>query len=342
MDLPVFWFGVTVLAWVLFFVLEGFDFGVALLLPVLGRDDAERRAVLRTIGPFWDGNEVWLLVAGGATFAAFPEWYASLFSGFYLALALILLGLILRTVSIEYRFKVSTAQGRAWCDRGVTVGSLLPSVLLGVALSDWVRGVRMDETFHVTDSFWQLVTPYALLGGLATLLLFSFHGAVFLAMRTTGDLRERSLALARRLGPAFVVVAAGWLAWSLALRPSLTAVLLAVVAALAAVAAVLLSRAGREGWAFAGTALTSAALPFFVFACMYPDVLPGRGTRGLSLDDAASSPYTMKVMTVVALAVVPVVLAYQSWTWWVFRQRVVVPVGALPAQRGPQQADSRV
>ena len=325
--LPEFWFGTIAVLWAGYVLLEGFDFGVALLLPVLGRDDAERRAVLRTIGPVWDGNEVWLLVAGGATFAAFPEWYASLFSGFYLPLLLILLGLIVRIIGLEYRSKVDTAQGRAWCDRAVIGGSLVPSVLLGVALSDWVRGVRMDSSFTVTDGFWQLVTPYALLGGVATLLLFSFHGAVFLALRTTGDLRDRALSAAHRLGPAFVVVAAGWLVWSLTYRGGAVAVVVAVGAALAAVAGVLASRAGREGWAFLGTGLTAVLLPVFVFACMYPDVLPGRaGTAGLSIEDAASSPYTLKVMTVVALAVTPVVLAYQAWTYWVFRQRVLVPV----------------
>ena len=324
--LPEFWFGTIAVLWAGYVLLEGFDFGVALLLPVLTGDDAERRAVLRTIGPVWDGNEVWLLVAGGATFAAFPEWYASLFSGFYLPLLLILLGLIVRIIGLEYRSKVDTATGRAWCDRAVVGGSLLPAVLLGVALSNWVRGVAMDAEHTVTDGFWQLVSPYALLGGVATLLLFSFHGAVFLALRTTGALRERALRAAHRLGPAFVVVAAGWLVWSLTFRGGAVAVVVAVAAALAAVAGVLASQAGREGWAFVGTGLTSVLLPVFVFACMYPDVLPGRGTPGLSIEAAASSPYTLKVMTVVALLVTPVVLAYQAWTYWVFRQRVLVPV----------------
>lgn len=323
--LPEFWFWLIAVLWAGFVLLEGFDFGVGLLLPVLSTDETDRRLVLRTIGPHWDGNEVWLLVAGGATFAAFPEWYATVFSGFYLPLALLLLGLILRGVCLEYRHKVQTAGERAWCDRGVTFGSLLPAVLLGVTLANWVRGVRMDEGFHMTDSLWQLLSPYALLGGLTTLLLFSFHGAVFVALRTTDELRDRALVTARRLGPPTVVVAAGWLAWSLVLRGSVAGAALALVIAVAAVAAVLAVRVGAEARAFAGTALVSLLVPVFVFASIHPFVLPGRGTGGLSITDASSSPYTLKVMTVVALLVTPVVLAYQAWTYWVFRQRLTRP-----------------
>jgi cytochrome bd ubiquinol oxidase subunit II len=340
--LPEIWFVLIAVLWAGFVLLEGFDFGVGSLLPVLARDEYERRMVLRTFGPVWDGNEVWLLVAGGATFAAFPEWYATVFSGFYVPFALLLLGLILRAVCVEYRHKVESDRERAWLDRGIVVGSLLPSVLLGVALANWIRGVRMDDGWTMTDSLWDLLSPYALLGGLATLLLFTFHGSVFVALRTTGELRERALHLATRLGPAFVLVAAGWLTWSLQLRGSALAAALAVVAALGAVGAVVAVRAGREGWAFAGTSVTSVLLPPFVFACLWPYVLPGRGTPGLTIDEAASSPYTLKVMTVVALVVTPVVIGYQAWTYWVFRQRLtrppVTPVdvsGAVPPQRDP-------
>ncbi len=329
--LPEFWFGLIAVLWAGFVVLEGFDFGVGVLLPVLSRDEVDRRLVLRTIGPHWDGNEVWLLVAGGATFAAFPEWYATLFSGFYLPLFAILVGLIVRGVCLEYRHKVATARERAWCDRGVTAGSLLPAVLLGVALSDWVRGVRMDASFHMTDSLWQLLSPYALLGGVTTLLLFTFHGSVFVALRTTAELRDRALQLARRLGPPTVLAAAVWLGWSLRLRGSAVSALVALVVAAAAVGGVLAVRAGREGWAFAGTAVTALLVPVFVFACMYPDVLPGRGTTGLSIHAASSSPYTLEVMTVVALVMTPLVLVYQGYTYWVFRERLTRPP-VTPAQ----------
>lgn len=323
--LPEFWFVLIAVLWAGFVLLEGFDFGVGALLPVLARDEYDRRLVLRTIGPVWDGNEVWLLVAGGATFAAFPEWYATVFSGFYVPLALILLGLILRAVCLEYRHKVESDVERAWLDRGLVLGSWLPAVLLGVALANWVRGVPMDANYDMTSSFLDLVSPYALLGGAATALLFTFHGSVFVALRTTGELRDRALSLAGRLGPAFVVVAAGWLAWSLSLRGTALAAVLAAGAAAGAIAAVVAVRAAREGLAFLGTATTSVLLPPFVFACMWPYVLPGRGTEGLTIEAAASSPYTLKVMTVVALAVTPVVIGYQVWTYWVFRQRLSRP-----------------
>jgi cytochrome bd ubiquinol oxidase subunit II len=334
--LPELWFVLIAVLWAGFVLLEGFDFGVGTLLPVLAGDEQERRIVLRTFGPVWDGNEVWLLVAGGATFAAFPHWYATVFSGFYVPLALLLLGLILRAVCVEYRHKVESDRERAWLDRGVVVGSLLPSVLLGVALANWVRGVRMDDGWNMTDSFWDLVSPYALLGGLATLLLFTFHGSLFVALRTTGELRARALRVAGRLGPVFVLVAAGWLGWSLQLRGTVLAAVLAAAAALGAVVAVLAARAGREGWAFAGTSLTSVLLPPFVFACLWPYVLPGRdGSPGLTIDTAASSPYTLKVMTVVALAVTPVVIGYQAWTYWVFRQRITRPPVTAVDVSGP-------
>ena len=323
--LPEFWFLLIAVLWAGFVLLEGFDFGVGVLLPVLSRDETDRRVLLRTIGPVWDGNEVWLLTAGGATFAAFPEWYATIFSGFYVPLALILLGLILRAVCLEYRHKVESASERAWLDRGLVLGSALPAALLGVALANWVRGVPMDAGYNMTGSLGGLLSPYALLGGVTTALLFTFHGSVFIALRTTDELRARAMHLAGFLGPVFVVVAALWLGWSLSLRGSVVATVLAALAAAAAGAAVLAVRAAREGLAFLGTAVTSALLPLFVFACMWPFVLPGRGTPGLTIEAAASSPYTLRIMTVVALLVTPVVIGYQCWTYWVFRQRVSRP-----------------
>jgi cytochrome d ubiquinol oxidase subunit II len=178
-----FWFGLIAVLWAGFLMLEGFDFGVGMLLPILAKSDAERRVTLRSIGPVWDGNEVWLIVAGGATFAAFPDWYASVFSGFYIAFALLLIGLILRGVGIEYRGKAATAGGRRWCDGAIVVGSFLPALLLGVAFADFVRGVKLDAGGNMTGGFFDLLSPYALLGGIVTLTLFAFHGAVFLALR---------------------------------------------------------------------------------------------------------------------------------------------------------------
>src|SRR5689334_14011868 len=201
MSLADVWFVLIAVLWTGYFVLEGFDFGVGVLLPVLGRDEARRRLLINTIGPVWDGNEVWLLVAGGATFAAFPEWYASAFSGFYLAFALLLVGLILRGIGIEYRGKAETANGRAWCDRAIVAGSFLPALLLGVAFADFVRGVEMNSDHVITGGFFDLLSPYALLGGLVTLTLFLFHGAVYLALRTEGRVGERAEHIARLIAP---------------------------------------------------------------------------------------------------------------------------------------------
>ena len=319
-----FWFGVIAVLWAGFFLLEGFDFGVGMLLPFVGHTELDRDVALRAIGPVWDGNEVWLLVAGGATFAAFPEWYASVFSGFYLPFALLLVGLILRGIGIEYRGKAHTPGGRRWCEAAVVVGSLLPALLLGVAFANFLRGVTLDPQHVMTSGFFSLLTPYALLGGLTTVLLFAFHGAVFLALRTAGPVHEAAAGMSRRLGVPALVVAGAFLAWTAGVRGGLVSYLLAVAAAIAFAAAVRAVLANRYGWAFAATAVVTALVPVWVFACLWPDVLPARNGSRLSLTahDASSSHHTLVVMTVVALIFTPIVLAYQAWTYWVFRARV--------------------
>src|ERR1035438_6390776 len=211
MALTTFWFILIAVLWTGYFVLEGFDFGVGILLPFLGRDDTDRRAMINTIGPVWDGNEVWLLTAGGATFAAFPLWYASLSSGFYLALLLILVALIIRGVSFEFRGKVGTDRWRRGWDRAIFWGSALPALLWGVAFANIVRGVPMNAGHVVTGNLLTLLNPYGLLGGLATLTLFALHGAIFLALKTAGEVRYRASTIALRLGPAVVLLAAGFL-----------------------------------------------------------------------------------------------------------------------------------
>ena len=280
--------------------------------------------MLGTIGPVWDGNEVWLLVAGGATFAAFPEWYASSFAGLYFALALVLGGLILRGIGIEYRAKVATANGRAWCDRAIIVGGFLPALLLGVAFANFIRGVQMNAAHVVTGGFWDLLNPYALLGGLVTLALFTFHGAVFLHLRTEGDVRDQARAVALRICWPLVAVAVCFFVASFLVRGDALTVALSLVIAVAVLAAVELVRIGRDGWAFMATALASVLVPVFVFASLWPDVLPARNNPAWSLTvrNASSSHYTLVVMTVVALIVTPVVLGYQIWTYWIFRARV--------------------
>jgi cytochrome d ubiquinol oxidase subunit II len=319
-----FWFGVIAVLWAGFFVLEGFDFGVGVLLPAVARNDQERKVALRSIGPVWDGNEVWLLTAGGATFAAFPLWYASMFSGFYLAFALLLVGLILRGIGIEYRGKAHTESGRRWCDLGVVVGSFLPALLLGVAFANLIRGVRMNANHDMTSSFFSLLSPYALLGGVVTLTVFAFHGAVYLALRTTGEVHDVARSLIPVLAPVTAVAAVAFLAWSSQVRGGAVSFGLAVVIAVTFVAAAVLALKDREGLAFAASAVVTLLVPVWVFACLWPNVLPARNHAAWSLTvhNASSSPYTLKVMTVVALVMTPIVLVYQAWTYWIFRARV--------------------
>src|SRR6478609_1584951 len=253
MELTTVWFILIAVLWVGYFTLEGFDFGVGMLLPVLARDDRERRLMINTIGPVWDGNEVWLLTAGGATFAAFPEWYATLFSGFYLPLLLILVALIVRGLAFEYRHQRPEAAWHSWWDRAIVVGSYVPALLWGVAFANIVRGVPIDETRDFTGTIFTLLNPYGLLGGVVTLLLFLTHGAMFLALKTDGDIRHRARAVAVRSGVAAAAAAVIFLVWSQVFTGNGGWAVLFIVAALALVGGIITAMAGREGWAFLGT-----------------------------------------------------------------------------------------
>ncbi|MDG4839294.1 cytochrome d ubiquinol oxidase subunit II [Micromonospora sp. WMMD967] len=326
MELTTIWFLLVAVLFTGYFILEGFDFGVGMLLPVLGRDDRERRVLINTIGPVWDGNEVWLITAGGAMFAAFPEWYATLFSGFYLPLLLILLALIARGVAFEYRHKRPEASWKRRWDTAIVVGSLLPAFLWGVAFANILRGVPLDADHEYVGGLVDLLHPYALLGGATTLALFLTHGAVFLALKTTGDIRERAGALAVRLGVGAAVLAVGFLTWTLSIRSSTAAVVLAVGAALALLGGLAAARVRREGWAFTGTAVAIGLAVATLFAALFPNVLPSTldAAGTLTATNAASTPYTLKIMTWVAVIFTPVVLAYQGWTYWVFRKRIGV------------------
>ncbi|MDG4781443.1 cytochrome d ubiquinol oxidase subunit II [Micromonospora sp. WMMD961] len=326
MDLTTIWFLLVAVLFTGYFILEGFDFGVGMLLPVLGRDDRERRVLINTIGPVWDGNEVWLITAGGAMFAAFPEWYATLFSGFYLPLLLILLALIARGVAFEYRHKRPEASWKRRWDTAIVVGSLLPAFLWGVAFANILRGVPLDTDHEYVGGLVDLLHPYALLGGATTLALFLTHGAVFIALKTTGDIRERAGALAVRLGVGTAVLAVGFLSWTLSIRSSTAAVVLAVGAALALLGGLAAARVRREGWAFTGTAVAIGLAVATLFAALFPNVLPSTldAAGTLTATNAASTPYTLKIMTWVAVIFTPVVLAYQGWTYWVFRKRIGV------------------
>lgn len=324
MELTTVWFALIAVLWIGYFALEGFDFGVGMLLPVLARDDTERRVMINTIGPVWDGNEVWVLVAGGATFAAFPEWYATLFSGFYLPLLLILVALIVRGLAFEYRHQRAERGWQAWWDRAIIYGSLVPAVLWGVAFANIVSGVPLDADHEFTGSLLTLLNPFGLLGGLTTLLLFATHGAMYVALKTDGEIRHRARALALRLGLGAAVVAVAFLVWTQARTGSAVSGVVFVVAALALVAGLVAVRAGREGWAFTGTFATIALAVAGLFVALFPDVMPSTTDAAYSLTttNAAATAYTLTIMTWVAAVFTPLVLAYQAWSYWVFRKRI--------------------
>jgi len=330
MELTTIWFALIAVLWTGYFVLEGFDFGVGILLPVIGRDERERRTILRTIGPVWDGNEVWVLVAGGATFAAFPEWYATLFSGFYLALFVILAGLIVRGVALEFRSKRDDPAWRRRWDALIVLGSFIPALLWGVAFGNIVAGVPIDADKEFTGTFFTLLNPFALLGGLTTLLLFITHGAIFLSLKTDGVLRERARRSAWVAGIPAAAVAVAFLAWAQAIRGDAVSAVLAVLAAVAFVGGLVAIRVRHEGWAFVGTAATIALAVASLFVALFPDVMPSSTDPAFSLTttNAASTDYTLAIMTAVAVVFTPIVLVYQGWTYWVFRKRVTLPPAA--------------
>jgi cytochrome d ubiquinol oxidase subunit II len=327
--LPTLWFILIGVLFTGFFLLEGFDYGVGILTPFLGKDDRERRALINTIGPVWDGNEVWLLTAGGAMFAAFPNWYATLFSGFYLALFLMLVALIVRAVAFEYRSKDKRPEWRKLWDWLLFFGSFVPALLWGVALTNIVRGVPIDADMQYVGGFWNLLNPYALLGGLTTLTMFTLHGAVFLTLRTTDTLLERSYKAAKRLWlPAVIalvaLVVASYFATDIFTRLGVNPGVSAFGAAAAILAAGWFIRTRRSGWAFAMTALTIVMTVITVFRGLYPRVMVSslNPEWSLTVFNASSSPYTLRIMTIVALIFVPIVLIYQGWTYYVFRKRV--------------------
>ncbi|MEU6943955.1 cytochrome d ubiquinol oxidase subunit II [Streptomyces sp. NPDC046316] len=324
MELHNVWFVLIAVLWIGYFFLEGFDFGVGVLTKLLARGRTEKRVLINTIGPVWDGNEVWLLTAGGATFAAFPEWYATLFSGFYLPLLIILVCLIIRGVAFEYRAKRPEENWQRNWEEAIFWTSLIPAVLWGVAFGNIVRGVKIDSEMEYVGTFGDLLNPYALLGGLVTLALFTFHGTVFAALKTVGDIRARARALALKLGLVTAVLALGFLIWTQVDKGdgwSLGAMLVAVVSLVGAIGAI---KAGREGWSFALSGVTIAAAVAMLFFTLFPNVMPSSldPAWSLTVTNASSSPYTLKIMTWCAAIAAPLVMLYQGWTYWVFRKRI--------------------
>ncbi|HEX5121274.1 MAG TPA: cytochrome d ubiquinol oxidase subunit II [Pseudonocardiaceae bacterium] len=324
MTLPIFWFSVVALFWVGFLFLEGFDFGVGMLLPVVGRDETGRRVMINTIGPVWDGNEVWLVVAGGATFAAFPAWYAGLFSGAYLPLLVLLVALIGRGVAFEYRGKVNTDRWRRSWDTVLTTTSWLAPLAVGLVLTTTVLGLPLDAAGDRVGSPFVMFRPDTLLGALAFAGFALLHGATFVALKTEGEVRERARRFALRIAPVTVaLVAALLLVVQLTRGHGWTWVPLAVTA-VAAIGAVLRLVAGRDGQAFALLGITVVSLGVTLFGALYPDVLPSTvdTAHSLTVAGAASASYTLTVMTWVAAFGAPAVLVYQGWTYWVFRRRI--------------------
>ncbi|HET9969786.1 MAG TPA: cytochrome d ubiquinol oxidase subunit II [Streptosporangiaceae bacterium] len=320
-----FWFIVIAILWTGFFILEGFDFGVGMLHDAVGTDEAGRRAAINTIGPLWDGNEVWLIVAAAAMFAAFPGWYATMFSGFYLAMALVLAALIVRGVSFEYRGKRDAARWRRTWDVLLTVGSVLAPLLIGIALGDLLHGVPINASQDYTGSFWDLFQPYAVFTGITLVLICLLHGATFLSLKTTDDMHQRSRREARRVAPftgAFVI---GFIIWTHVTASSTFFLnLIELLAILAALAAVWLVYERRDGFAFTATTVTIAACVLSIFVDLYPNVMVSSTSPAynLTVHNTASGAYSLKAMTVVVIVFLPLVLVYQAWTYYVFRRRV--------------------
>jgi cytochrome bd ubiquinol oxidase subunit II len=330
MDLAYLWFFIVGVLFVGYFVLDGFDFGVGMSLPFLGKDDVGRRQIINTIGPVWDLNETWVIVAGACLFAAFPEWYATLFSGFYLALLLILLALILRGVSFEYRHQRDSLRWKRGFDTMIVVGSAVPALLWGVAVANIVQGVPLDAQHNFTGSLLTLLNPYGLWVGVTTLLLFFVHGVYFVALKTDGQVMDDARRLALRAAIPTVIFAAGTVVWTIAIAAGRGAPLLwltvtcGVIAAVALLASVAANWRKREGWAFTAGAVTIVFAVLALWTALFPYVMPSTGdpAGSLTIENASSTDYTLTIMSWAALIFLPLVLLYQGWTYWIFRKRV--------------------
>jgi cytochrome bd ubiquinol oxidase subunit II len=349
MNLHTIWFVIIVVFWLGFFVLEGFDFGVGALHAFVGRTEPARRVAINTIGPWWDGNEVWLVVAGAAMFAAFPGWYATMFSALYLALVLVLFALMARGVSFEYRGKHDSDRWRRGWSWALTIGSLLVPLLLGLGLGDLLNGLPINQHHDFSGNFLDLFTGYGVMTGVTLVVLCLLHGANFLALRTTGHLRDRAQVTGGRIGILAIIVNLAWVVWTLVVigggtvpQPTQIFGMLAVIFAAA------LARTEHDGWAFFASAFAIAAAIGQIFIALYPDVMVSstNGVNNLTVNNVAAGHYPLVVMTVVAVVLLPVVLAYQGWSFRVFRRRLTMehaPVRAQPGALGaPQSAGGAV
>lgn len=328
LDLNTVWFILITVLFIGFFFLEGFDYGVGALIPIVGKTDDEKRVVLNTMGPHWDGNEVWMLTAGGALFAAFPHVYATMFSGFYLALFCILVALIVRAVGIEYRSKRASKTWRVAWDYAIAISSCLAAILWGVAVGNLVTGVPIDENMQYAGNFFTLLTPFTLFSGLLFGLLFLYHGSVFLQLKV-GDsvVLDRVNKLAPKFGLGMIVVTVLWVVFAFMTTDFFAKGINYVLCGLTAVTMILSVYFGgkkRYGYAFVMIGLAIALATLAVFVSLFPNIMISTIdiNNSLTIYNASSSPYTLKLMTIIALTLVPVVLAYQIWSFWVYRQRV--------------------
>jgi cytochrome d ubiquinol oxidase subunit II len=352
MELVNVWFILIAVLWIGYFILDGFDLGVGILLPVLGRDDLRRRVMINAIGPVWDGNEVWLLVAGGATFAAFPLWYATMFSGFYLAFFVLLLALILRGVAFEYRSKQDSQSWRDRWDIAIFVGSVVPAFLFGVAFGNVIGGSPIEPlpgtdsanamNINYAGNFFDLLNPFSITLGLMTLLVFTTHGAIFLALKTSGEVRDSARSLIYKIGPVAAVVAVVTLLWAQSFSGQVAITLpMVLVAAVAWLGAIGLTRFGRDGWAFVLSSTTILLAVASLFVGLFPNVMVSSidSAFNLTVDNASSAAYTLTVMTWVAVIMTPIVVMYQGWTYWVFRKRISTSM--IPDQPMAGRSDDR-
>jgi cytochrome d ubiquinol oxidase subunit II len=323
------WFVLIAVLFIGYFILEGFDFGVGILLPFAAKNDDERRMLINTIGPHWDANEVWLITAGGAMFAAFPQWYATLFSGFYLALLLMLVALIVRGVAFEFRSKDENPKWRAFWDWMIFFGSAIPALLWGVALTNLIHGVPIDESFHYVGNFWDLINVYSVIGGLVSLTGFTLHGAIFLTLKLEEPFAERINRLAAKLWIPNVIamllfIIQTYFVTDILERLGVNPGVIPVAAALSLLAVGWLINQKYANWAFFMNSLAILFSTITVFMILFPRVMVSSIDQSFSLtiSNSASSPYTLKVMSIIALIFVPIMLGYQIWTYWVFRKRI--------------------
>jgi cytochrome d ubiquinol oxidase subunit II len=330
MTLNTLWFIFIAILYTGFFILEGFDYGVGLLMPFLGKNDLQRRTIINTIGPHWDGNEVWLITAGGATFAAFPNWYATMFSGLYLPLFLLLMGLIIRGVAFEFRSKDDHPLWRKLWDWCIFTGSLIPTILFPVAFANLLRGIPIDAGMQYTGGFFNLLNPYALLAALSFTLLVLFHGASFLSLKTTGEPEQRAQEIQRWLWLLVVLMliiflVTSFIATGVQQRLNALMVIFPLLSVLAIVAAGIFMNRKQAGWIFGMTALAVGCFVGTIFSMLYPNVIVSslNPAWSLTIQNAASSPTTLKLMTTITLIFLPIILAYQGWAYWVFRKRIV-------------------